>query len=92
MGGERDTERGGGRGVTFNVEFQGVDRFNRPIFKDEKGNYYGSCDILFGYEASQEEVLNLVTGNDLLYFGRSFGCEPWGVKPKETPVIVWREQ
>lgn len=47
------------------VEYVGIDSFNRPIFKSEMGNFYGSCDKLFHYSASEEEVLMNVTVQDL---------------------------
>ena len=64
------------------IDFVGIDRFNRPVFKDDLNNHYGSIDKLFQYTATREEVLGKVTEKDLLFFGSSFGCEPIG-----DPVI-----
>ncbi len=61
------------------VKFEGIDSFNRPIFKDvTSSNRFGSVDILFDYGATKEEVLKKVIEKDLLYFGNSFDCEPMG--------------
>ena len=59
--------------------FCGIDNWNRPIFKNED-KYYGSVMMLFDYEATKEEVLNILQVENLEYFGRSFGCEPQGGK------------
>jgi hypothetical protein len=67
------------------VGYVGVDCWGRPVFKDGKGNYYGSTDILFSDDASKEDVLSRVSGEDLLYFGKSFGCEPYG---SEANVVI----
>ena len=61
------------------VVYEGIDRFNRPVFKDENSNArYGSTRKLFNYCASEDEVLLHVTEADLILFGYSFGCEPLG--------------
>lgn len=71
------------------VKFRGIDRFNRPVFKsiDKKSTYYGSVNTLFSYGATEKEVLAKITEADLTYFGKSFGCEPWGT-PTPTLAIV----
>jgi hypothetical protein len=74
------------------VRFAGIDSWNRPVFKDDRGNYYGSVEILFDYYATAEQVqekLEKIVDLDLLYFGKSFGCEPWGSTPTERLVIDW---
>ena len=61
------------------VKFEGIDRFNRPIFKSLKTkSRYGSVDVLFNYDSTEKDVLRKVSEKDLLYFGNSFGCEPMG--------------
>lgn len=61
------------------VKFKGIDCFNRPVFKSTTTrNHFGSTDILFGYDASEEEVLTVITESDLVYFGSKFDCEPMG--------------
>lgn len=61
------------------IKFEGIDRFNRPIFKSlDTKSRYGSVDMLFNYNATEEEVLERISEKDLLWFGNSFGCEPMG--------------
>ncbi len=68
------------------IEFIGIDSWNRPIFKDDKGNYYGSVDKLFDYTDTKEQVLSVITEKDLLFFGTSFDCEPMGNKVKNLKI------
>ena len=71
------------------VKFKGIDDWNRPVFKAiDQSLYYGSVDILFDYDATEEEVLQKVTAFNLSYFGHSFNCEPYGDSPKEPLEIV----
>jgi hypothetical protein len=61
------------------VEFEGIDDFNRPVFKSiNSKERFGSTDILFPYHATESQVLEKVTEEDLVYFGIYFGCEPYG--------------
>lgn len=71
------------------LEFRGVDRWNRPVFADREGRFYGSVDDLFHFEATYGEVAEHVTEDDVCYFGRSFGCEPDGspVDPGEIELV-----
>lgn len=62
------------------LKFVGIGNWNRAIFKDNNENYFGNYDILFSYNATEEEVLKKITENDIYYFGQSFGCEPLGTK------------
>lgn len=73
----------------MDVVFQGIDSFNRPVFKDiESRDRYGSCDKLFSDDATEDEVLKEVTEEDLLFFGLKFGCEPMGTPaPKSLRII-----
>ena len=42
------------------VKFEGIDDFNRPIFKGIDSNQrFGSVDFLFGYESTEKEVLEI---------------------------------
>ena len=71
------------------VNFEGIDDFNRPIFKGIDSNQrFGSVDFLFGYESTEKEVLETITEEDLLYFGNHFGCEPMGTPPINTIKII----
>lgn len=64
------------------LRFKGVDDWNRPVFVDDNGNFFGDTDHLFGYGTSREEVLDfykdMTLNNYISYFGRQFGCEPMG--------------
>lgn len=66
------------------VEFVGIDGFNRPCFKRVGGvgkghsYYYGSTGVLFDMDATEEQVLALITEKNLTFFGNRFGCEPDG--------------
>ena len=75
------------------IRFKGIDNWNRPIFKSLKyRNYFGSTDKLFGYSATEEEVLEQITEKDLTFFGNSFGCEPMGTPVEGTIKIVTQEE
>ena len=69
------------------VTYVGIDSWNRPVFKDKNNNYYGSTDKIFDYDATKEDVLKVVTETDLLYFGRSFDCEPWGDRVEGLVIV-----
>jgi len=67
------------------VIFEGIDSWNRPIFKDvsvtdgrKSCSRYSAVDILFDRDATAKEVLQQVGNDDLTYHGESFECEPWG--------------
>ena len=73
----------------INVQFVGVDAFNRPVFKEiGKRRYYGSTSHLVDYGATEEEVLDRIDSSMLEYFGTRFNCEPMGTSPNEDIHIV----
>ena len=61
------------------LEFEGIDSWNRPIFKDCKGNRFGSTNRLFEYRDTFENVMKTLTTLDICYFGKHFDCEPMGI-------------
>ena len=63
------------------LQYEGIDNFSRPIFKDHINNRYGSVCTLIPYGVTKEEVLKKITPFDLCYFGNRFNCEPMG-----TPI------
>jgi hypothetical protein len=71
------------------VQFHGIDGFNRPVFKslDKPRTFYGNTSKLFGYEATESEVLEQVTADDLCYFGSRFDCEPYGTGVSNLTII-----
>lgn len=61
------------------IKFEGIDSWNRPVFKEEQSNCrYGCLDKLFPYDATTQQIKEIVTEWDLVYFGNSFDCEPMG--------------
>ncbi len=61
------------------IKFEGIDYWNRPIFKSINGkDRYGSVNKLFNQNMREDAVLEEIVEDDLLYFGNSFGCEPMG--------------
>jgi len=72
----------------MNIQFEGIDDFNRPIFKGIDSNQrFGSVDFLFGYESTEKEVLDVISEEDLLYFGNTFECEPMGSAAPEINIV-----
>jgi hypothetical protein len=60
------------------LKFEGIDDWNRPIFKDQDNNRFGNTEILFDWGTSYEEVREKISENNIQYFGDHFGCEPMG--------------
>lgn len=74
--------------MTTQIKFVGIDSWNRPIFKDINNKaYFGSTDVLLDYNATEKEVLNVISEKDLTYFGNSFDCEPMGADAGEIEII-----
>jgi hypothetical protein len=64
---------------TIELQFVGIDDFNRPCFySKELKKYFGSTNKLFEHGADKATVLSKITDIDICYFGRSFNCEPMG--------------
>ena len=40
------------------LKFKGIDDWNRPVFMDDNGRYFGDTDHLFDYAANKDDVLN----------------------------------
>lgn len=67
--------------VHFDLKFEGIDDWNRPVFKDvDSGIRFGSVEKLYGYSEFKETGLQYFKDNPqmLEYFGQSFNCEPHG--------------
>lgn len=70
------------------VKFHGIDGFNRPVFKAvDRPEYYGSTSHLFDYDATEADVLETITADDLCYFGSRFNCEPYGTPATNLEII-----
>ena len=73
---------------SITVKFEGIDWWNRPIFKDINSNArYGSTEILYDYCEDEKTILNEITEKDLTYFGNSFDCEPIGTLITNIKII-----
>ena len=74
------------------LQFISIDDWNRPVFKDEKGRYFGDTENLFKYGTSKEEVYDFYKDKELhehiYFFGMSFNCEPVGIKIKQEVKII----
>jgi Domain of unknown function (DUF3560) len=70
------------------VTFEGIDRWNRPVFKAiDKSAYYGSVDIIFDDDATEAEVLTKITEDNILYLYNDPEDDPMGTKPNNKIVI-----
>lgn len=71
------------------VQFYGIDRFNRPVFKslDKPKHFYGDTGNLFSYNELEAVVLKRVTSNGLSYFGSRFDCEPYGTPVNNLTIV-----
>ena len=71
------------------VEFEGIDSWNRPVFKSASGTRYGSTDMLYSF-GEIDKIREEMRGEHLQYFGRGFDCEPHGGVPEKFRLnIVW---
>lgn len=84
--------------VIVEIKFEGIDYWNRPIFKDTKSDIrYGDVNNLFSYHEVEEnkdkwvQTLEKYKENPhfyLQYFGRTFDCEPNGGLPKNIKLKI----
>lgn len=73
---------------TIKIKFEGIDTWNRPIFKDIHSTArYGSTDIRFNYSATERKVCTSLIATDLCYFGNSFNCKPLGLPVDNLEII-----
>lgn len=74
------------------LTFIGIDDWNRPVFQDEKGRYFGDIENLFKYGTCKEEVYDFYKDKDLhehiCYFGMCFDCDPLGIWIKKDVKII----
>ena len=75
------------------LKFVAIDDWNRPVFQNDKGLYFGDTENLFNYGTGKEEVYNFYKDKDLneniCYFGRCFDCDPIGGRiNKEVKIIL----
>ena len=78
--------------MSFKIEkvmFEGIDDFNRPIFKSLMNrNRFGSVDKLFSYDDTEADVLKEVAKSYLCFFGTSFGCEHMGSPAGNIAIVT----
>jgi len=73
------------------VMFKGINRWGVPVFMNPKSkSRYGSLDILFKYGTPEDEVLERVTAEDLVFLGNCNNCDPMGTEPI-IPLTIIRE-
>lgn len=72
--------------------FEGIDDWNRPVFKDNLNNRFGNTEILFDWDATEEDVLAVITEEHIQYFGGSFNCEPIGTPVKPDRILIQKKK
>jgi hypothetical protein len=72
-----------------NVQFVGVDSWNRAVFKslEKPRRFFGDVNNLFSDDATESEVLAKITEDDLCYFGDHYGCEPMGTDSGNIKIV-----
>lgn len=70
------------------IKFEGIDAWNRPVFKViEKKYYISDLENLFSFDVSKKEIKefynNKKLSNILTYHGTYFDSEPMGNKLKD---------
>lgn len=73
--------------------FEGLDDFNRPVFKQVGTNLrFGSTNKTFSGSDSNQHIQEMLSEEDIVYFGTKFGCEPDGtpIKPDRIELIFKR--
>lgn len=81
--------------IEVDFEFEGIDSWNRPIFKQIDGDVrYGSTTALFPNKNlypnnTKEDVIEYFKkySKNLIYFGQKFNCEPDG-RPLNVKVNI----
>lgn len=78
--------------VREDLEYVGIDRWDRPVFRHKNGKYYCSTSQLLSEEEATEDRINDVLqhmsdGYDSLYLkGSSFEGEPSHSVPYKTTI------
>ena len=74
------------------LTYWGIDSMNRPIFKRIGSKaMYGCTDTPFPRDATEAEVLEKISIEDIVWFGWRPDCEPEGTLPHEPIEIVLNE-
>ena len=77
------------------LKYEGIDDWNRPVFKDHNNNRFGNTDLLFDWKATFEDVDLIISEKHIVYFGDTFGCEPMGtlINPDKIKLVKdWEEE
>jgi hypothetical protein len=73
------------------LKFEGIDDWNRAIFKDQNNNRFGNTSKLLSWKSTYEQVRKMISENDIEYFGSTFGCEPEGGKINPDKIVLVKE-
>jgi hypothetical protein len=74
------------------LKFIGIDSWHRPVFKAIDAPFYcGSIDHLFDPSVPQDDIIEFFEGtiaDHLVYFGKTFDCEPMGTSLAGFIVVI----
>lgn len=73
------------------LKFVSIDDWNRAVFKDQVGNYFGNVDVLFNWGSSFEDVIKKLDETRIQYFGRTFDGDPMGTAIKADKIKLVKE-
>lgn len=73
------------------LKFEGIDDWNRPVFKDHNNNRFGDVDNLFEWGSTFEIVTEKISEKHICYFGDTFGCEPMGISISPNKIKLVKE-
>lgn len=73
------------------LKFEGIDWWNRPVFKDKFGYRFGSVDCLYTANDSVDKIIDDLSDGGIVYFGSSFGCEPDGTRIDKNKIKLVKE-
>lgn len=76
------------------LKFEGIDDWNRPVFKDHNNNRFGDTENLFKWDSTFEMVTSKISEKHICYFGSTFNCEPTGtlINPNKIKLVKeWEE-
>ena len=73
------------------LKFVLIDDWNRAVFVDKYGNYFGNVDILFKWGSSFEDVTAELSEENIQYFGRDIDGDPDGraIKPDKIKLVKY---
>jgi hypothetical protein len=71
------------------LKYINIDFWSRPMFKDNRGNYFCCLDKLFPDGTTFEEVTKTVSESDIVYHGREYDDDPMGttINPDKIKLV-----